>query len=307
MTGKAPVGEKVAIIGGGNVAIDVARCAVRLGAREVRIIYRRTRAEMPAWEEEIQAAEAEGVRITYLAAPQEVLTQDGRVVGLRCIKMELTEPDSSGRKRPVPVPGSEYDIDIDQLIPAIGQRPDLAAIENVAGIQFTRWGTTEVNPVSYATGRDGVFAGGDLQTGPWIAIGAIAAGREAAESIVRYLDGKDLAAGREKAVVENPVYRTIPENEPVAARAGMPELPVGQRAGNFNEVELGYSEAAGRAEAGRCLNCGFCCECYQCVDACLAGAVDHSQVSVERDIAVGSLILCPGSEPHLLIYANTTW
>ena len=122
LTGKVAVGKKVAIIGGGNVAIDVARSAVRLDAEEVSIIYRRTRAEMPAWEEEIQAAEAEGVSITYLAAPQEILVKDGKVVGVRCIKMELGEPDSSGRRRPVPIPGSEYDIEIDQLIPAIGQR-----------------------------------------------------------------------------------------------------------------------------------------------------------------------------------------
>ncbi len=123
----------MAIIGGGNVAIDVARCAVRLGAEEVNIVYRRTRDEMPAWEEEIAAAEAEGVQLTYLSAPQEILVEDGQVVGLRCIRMELREPDSSGRKRPVPVPGSEYEIEIDQLIPAIGQRPDLSAMEDITG------------------------------------------------------------------------------------------------------------------------------------------------------------------------------
>ncbi|MCP4667606.1 MAG: FAD-dependent oxidoreductase, partial [Deltaproteobacteria bacterium] len=131
LTGKAPPGKKVAVIGGGNVAIDVARSAVRLGAEEVRIIYRRTRAEMPAWEEEIRAAEMEGVKMMYLSAPQEALSQDGQVVGLRCIRMELGAPDSSGRRRPLPVPGSEYDMDIDQLVPAIGQRPDLSALEDV--------------------------------------------------------------------------------------------------------------------------------------------------------------------------------
>jgi len=152
LTGKTAVGRKVAIIGGGNVAIDVARSAVRLGADEVSIIYRRTRNEMPAWEEEIQAAEKEGTQITYLSAPQEALTRDGQVTGLRCIRMELTEPDSSGRKRPIPIPGSEYDIEIDQLIPAIGQRPDLAAIENIAGLTFSRWGTTEVDSITFAMG-----------------------------------------------------------------------------------------------------------------------------------------------------------
>jgi len=296
LTGKAEVGKRVAIIGGGNVAIDVARCAVRLGAEKVNIIYRRTRGEMPAWEEEIHAAETEGAETTYLSAPQEILTADGKVVGLRCIRMELGEPDSSGRRRPVPVPGSEYDIEIDQIIPAIGQRPDLTALENVTGINFTRWGTVETDSVTYSTGREGVFAGGDVQTGPWVAIGAIAAGREAAESILRYLDGKNMAEGREPATNENPAYRPIPEGETKKARAVMPELPEKERAGNFKEVELGFNEENGKTEAGRCLNCGYCCECFQCVDACLANAVDHTQKAVEKQIEVGSVILCPGTE-----------
>jgi len=298
LTGTATVGQKVAIIGGGNVAIDVARSAVRLGAEEVSIIYRRTRAEMPAWEEEIHAAEEEGTQITYLAAPQEVLVRDGQVEGLRCIRMELGEPDSSGRRRPIPVPGSEYEIEIDQLIPAIGQRPDLASIEDVTGLEFTRWGTAETDAVTYAMGREGVFAGGDLQTGPWVAIGAIAQGREAAESMMRYLDGRDLAEGREPAEVTDPVFRPVPEDEPKEARARMPELAIEKRQGNFAEVELGYEESEGQAEAARCLNCGYCSECMQCVDACLAEAVIHDQQSADLELAVGSVILATGSEPY---------
>ena len=300
LTGKTDVGKNVVIIGGGNVAIDVARCAVRLGAANVNIVYRRTRTEMPAWEEEIAAAEAEGVAITYLSAPQEVLVEDGQVTGLRCIRMELSEPDSSGRKRPVPIPGSEYDMEIDQLIPAIGQRPDLSAIDNIADLEITRWGTTETDPVTYATGREGVFAGGDVQTGPWVAIGAIAAGREAAESIVRYLDGRDMRQGREPINREDPVYRPIPVGEAVAARAKMPELPVEQRQGSFKEVELGYGEEDGRAEAHRCLNCGYCCECYQCVEACGPKAVTletHAQAPEQVELEVGSVILAPGFQP----------
>ncbi|RLC21096.1 MAG: 4Fe-4S ferredoxin, partial [Deltaproteobacteria bacterium] len=300
LTGRAEVGRRVAIIGGGNVAIDVARSAVRLGAGEVNILYRRTRAEMPAWEEEIQAAEAEGTRITYLCAPQEVLTQDGRVTGLRCIRMELGEPDASGRRRPVPIPGSEYDIEIDQLIPAIGQRPDLSGMEEIEGVTFSRWGTIEVDPVTYATGREGVFAGGDAQTGPWVAIGAIAAGREAAESITRFLDGRDMAEGRTPISRDDPVYRPIPPDAEKKPRAQMRELPVAERAGNFNEVELGYDEEAGREEAGRCINCGYCCECYQCVQACGVQAITletHAQQPETEEIEVGSVILSPGFEP----------
>jgi len=297
LTGKTDVGQKIAIIGGGNVAIDVSRSAVRLGAKEVNIIYRRTRAEMPAWEEEIQAAETEGVKITYLSAPQEVLTRDGSVVGLRCIRMELGEPDSSGRRRPVPVPGSEYDIEIDQLVPAIGQQPDLSSLENVTGLKFSRWGTIETDSITYSTDREGVFAGGDLQTGPGIAIAAIAAGREAAESIVRYFDGQDMTKGREPETRKDPRYLQISGDELKISRLKMPELPVKKRAGNFEEVELGFDDAPGREEAARCLNCGYCSECYQCVDACLAEAIDHSQIEVEKDIEVGSVILCTGSEP----------
>jgi len=300
LKGKAEVGKKVAIIGGGNVAIDVSRSAVRLGAEEVTILYRRTRAEMPAWEEEIQAAEAEGVKITYLSAPQEALVRDGRITGVRCIRMELGEPDSSGRRRPVPIPGSEYDIEIDQLIPAIGQRPDLSALEDVADLSFSRWGTAEVDPVTYETGREGVFAGGDLQTGPWVAIGAIAAGKEAAESILRYLDGRDLAEGRTPVTRENPVYRPVPEDVAKKPRAGMPELPLAERTGNFQEVELGYTEEIGREEADRCLNCGYCCECFQCVEACGADAVTletHTQQPETLELEAGAVILAPGFEP----------
>jgi heterodisulfide reductase subunit A-like polyferredoxin len=297
LTGKAEIGSKAAIIGGGNVAIDVSRSAVRLGAKEVHIIYRRTRAEMPAWEEEIEAAQAEGVQITYLSAPQEIVVKDGRVVALRCIRMELTEPDSSGRKRPIPIPGSEYDIDIDQLIPAIGQRPDLSAFEDIPGLKFSRWGTIEVDPITYATSQEGVFAGGDLQTGPWVAIGAIAAGREAAESIIRYFDGKDMASGREPVVNENPIYRPVPEAQSKKERAKMPELSLEKRADSFEEVELGYDEALGREEAQRCLNCGYCSECNQCVEACLANAVIHAQQPEDKEIQVGSVIVSSGADP----------
>ena len=300
LTGRTEAGKKVAVIGGGNVAIDVARCAVRMGAEEVHIIYRRTRNEMPAWEEEIEAAEAEGVRMAYLSAPQEVLVSGDRVTGLRCIRMELGEPDSSGRRRPIPIPGSEYDMAIDQLIPAIGQHPDLSVIEKLTGLSFSRWGTIETDAVTYATGRDGVFAGGDVQSGPWVAIGAVAAGREAAESIVRYFDGQDLAAGRERMVKEEPVYRPIPENEPKRARARMPELAEDQRLGGFDEVALGFDAEAGRAEAQRCMNCGYCCECFQCVEACQPKAVTletHAQAPEISEMSVGSVILSSGFQP----------
>jgi heterodisulfide reductase subunit A-like polyferredoxin len=297
LTGKTAVGKRVAIIGGGNVAIDAARSAVRLGAEQVHIVYRRTRAEMPAWEEEVQAAEAEGVEIAFLSAPQEILVRDGNVVGIRCIRMELGEPDSSGRRRPIPIPGSEFDMELDQVIPAIGQTPDLSVLEDITGLEFSRWGTVETDSITYVTNREGVFAGGDLQTGPWVAIGAIAAGREAAESILRYLDGRDMAEGREPITKEDPIYRPVPKNEPQKARAKMPELSVENRKGNFKEVELGYDEEKGQEEAHRCLNCGYCCECFQCVEACGPGAVTletHAQQPETMEMTVGSIIFTGG-------------
>jgi heterodisulfide reductase subunit A-like polyferredoxin len=167
-------------------------------------------------------------------------------------------------------------------------------------MDFSRWGTLDVDPVTYAAGRDGVFAGGDVQTGPWVAIGAVAAGREAAESIVRYLDGRDMAEGREPTTPENPLYRPIPEQEAVKPRAPMPALALEERHGNFKEVELGYDEKTGQEEAHRCLNCGYCCECYQCVEACGPGAVTletHRQRPEVLELKVGSVVLAPGFQP----------
>jgi len=183
----ADVGERVVVIGGGNVAIDSARCALRLGARDVTILYRRSRHEMPASDEEIEAALEEGVKIEYLVAPLQVFTADGKAAGLRCMRMELGKPDTSGRRRPIPVEGSEFDIELDTLIPAIGQVPDISFLGESSGIELTKRGTIAVNPDTLETSRPGVFAGGDCQTGPKIAIEAIAAGKKAAVSIDKYL------------------------------------------------------------------------------------------------------------------------
>ena len=181
------VGRRVGVIGGGNVAIDAARCSLRCGSQEVTIFYRRSRAEMPASKEEIEAALHEGINIEYLTAPEEVIVQDNRVKGLRLIRMELGEPDASGRRRPVPMEGSQFEVDLDTIIPAIGQRSDLFFIPEGDTIQTTRWGTIVVDPDTLATGKPGVFAGGDCVDGPGIAIQAIAAGKKAALSIHNYL------------------------------------------------------------------------------------------------------------------------
>jgi heterodisulfide reductase subunit A-like polyferredoxin len=297
LQGAAEIGRHVVVVGGGNVAVDVSRAAKRLGAEKVTVLYRRSCDEMPALPEEVEGAQCEGIEFVYLAAPQEILVQDNQVAGLRCIRMELGEPDSSGRRRPVPVPDSEFDLDCDHIIPAIGQQPDLSAINEIPDLSFTRWGTIETDPVTFATGRAGVFAGGDLQTGPWVAIGAVAAGREAAESISRYLDGRDMAQGREALPAkEVPDWCALPEGQPPVPRVDMPELETEERTCTFHEVELGLDAQAGQAEAERCLNCGYCCECQQCVEACLAEAIDHGQKAQDLELEVGSVVLCPGNQ-----------
>jgi NADPH-dependent glutamate synthase beta subunit-like oxidoreductase len=183
------VGEKVGVIGGGNVAIDAARSALRKGARNVSIIYRRSRQEMPASPEEIEAAEHEGIEIQYLVAPAQVVSNGGKVTALRCTKMELGEPDASGRRRPVPVEGSEFDMELDMIVPAIGQAIDASCVEQTEGVETTRRGTLVADPETMATSRAGVFAGGDAVTGPDIAIRAVAAGKRAAVAIDQYLKG----------------------------------------------------------------------------------------------------------------------
>ncbi len=184
---KTKPGKKVIVIGGGNSAIDSARTAWRLGCDEVYIVYRRSRREMPANSWEIDEAEKEGVKIHYLAAPVRITGENGVVTGMECVKMALGKPDASGRRRPVPIEGSEFHIDADLIIPAISQEPDLAFLGENHGIAIDKWNSFDVNYRTMATSREGVYAGGDAVTGPATVIEAIAAGHQAAKSIHRYL------------------------------------------------------------------------------------------------------------------------
>lgn len=289
------VGKRVAIIGGGNVAIDAARSAVRLGAEEVTILYRRTKKEMPAAEEEIEAALEEGIEIEYLVSPVEVLVDNGRVRGLRLVRMELGAPDASGRRRPIPITGSEFEVAADMVIPAIGQASYLDCLGN-SGVEVAK-GTIVADPITKATSRPGVFAGGDAVTGPSIAIEAVAAGKEAAVSIARYLRGEDLLAHRpwsKPDVKPQPDLDELPLWSPQRARETMPMLPVEKAKTSFEEVNLGFSEEAARREAERCLSCGTCSECLQCIEACKAQAIDHEMEDETLEVNVGAIVLCPG-------------
>ncbi len=287
------VGKKLAVIGGGNVAIDVACTARRLGS-EVTVVYRRSREEMPAFHHEIEQALCEGVEIIYLAAPLKVVTGgDGKVMGLVCQKMELGEPDASGRRKPVPIPGAEFELPVDMVVPAIGQETALGALADW-GIKTSKWATIEVDETTYQTSREGVFAAGDVHTGPWIAIEAVGGGIEAAESIDRYLKGEDLKAGRVVGKEAHERWRELPTDEEGRPREVMQTLPPEHTCACFDEIALGFTESQALSEAARCLNCGVCSECMECVAACQAGAVDHSQKPETLEVDVGAVILSPG-------------
>ena len=256
---KISLGGKVAVIGGGNVAFDAARTALRLGAKEVSIVYRRTRDEMPANEEEIEEAEHEKIRMLYLVAPTRILTEKGNVKALECLRMELGDYDASGRRRPVPVKGSEFLLEVDGVIPAIGYVPDLSCLPQNDGFKTTRAGTLSVDPITLATHLPGVFAGGDLVTGASTVVEAMAGGHRAAISIDRYLKGQDLREDRAyQALRRAEVPKDEEEgtgSETTKPRAQMPAMAVDRRVCTFEEVNLGFDEEAAIREAKRCLRC----------------------------------------------------
>jgi len=286
---KVDLGDRVAVIGGGNAAVDAARVAHRLGAKEVTIVYRRSRAEMPAVTTEVEEAEREGVNLHILAAPVRVLAKDERVIGIQCIRMELGEPDASGRRRPVPIKGSEFNVDVDSVIIATGQAVDKAVLPKE--LEYTGWGTLAVDQVTLQTNIEGVFGGGDLVSGPADVIAAIAAGKEAAISIDRYLRGVDLKAGRPTPITR---VKGVSKIGVVArARHTMPTLDLKKRKG-FAEVELGFDEKTAIEEAKRCLNCGVCSECMECVKVCQAGAINQEMKEEIVEVEVGNIIVATG-------------
>ena len=269
-------GEKVIVIGGGNSAIDAARTALRLGS-EVNIVYRRTRQEMPANEEEIKDAEEEGIKIHYLAAPAKIVGKNGKVTGLECTKMKLGEPDESGRARPIPIKNSEFIIEADVIIPAISQEPDLSFLPKDHNIDISRWQTFAADENTMATNIPGVFAGGDAVTGPNTVINAIAQGHVAAKSIERFINGEKLQQSDSKTKPIETEIKIDLLNQPKTKRASIPMQKISERKNSFQEVEYCIDEATAIAEAQRCLRCGPCDECYICVSDCDKGlSVFHS-------------------------------
>ncbi len=260
------IGKRVAVIGGGNTAIDCARTLVRKGCEKVYLVYRRTRKEMPANEVEIVAADHEGIEFVFLAAPNRVIgNADNQVTGLEYLKMELGEPDASGRRRPVPVEGSETVLDVEMIVTAIGQSPDIAFKgqgDRVDDLKITRWNTFEVDRATCQTNVPYIFAAGDSATGPALVVDAIGGGRKAARSMDQFLRGKPVAA-QPDAILNKQIPETLFSS--VAGitpkkRTEMPELPVSERIHTFEEVDLVITEADARRESERCLNC--CRLCY---------------------------------------------
>jgi len=265
------IGKNIAIIGGGNVAIDAARNSARMGADTVTIIYRRSRDEMPASPEEIHGAEEEGVQFHFLAAPVRLFGSNGKVDKLEYVKMELGEPDASGRRRPVPMEGSETFIPVDMVIAAIGQFPDLSPVDSdkgVEGIATTRWNTFGADPDSLHTGLEGVFTGGDVYRGPETVVGALADGRKAAMATHLYLREKEVHGPPKPFNILKGDLETVEKEQfttrvASAPRELMPELEPSVRIKNYEQIELGLSEEGAHREAERCLSCG-CMDAFDC-------------------------------------------
>jgi len=293
--GRTRVGRRVTVVGGGNSAIDAARVAVRLGAEEVTIVYRRGEAEMPAQREEVEAARAEGVAMQLLTNPLAVLEKDGNVVGLRCQTMALGEPDASGRRRPEPLPGSEHDLESETIVFAIGQQGDEELLAGLGGLQDTG-GRIAVDECQ-RTGHPRVFAAGDVVRGPDSVIWAMAEGQRAALAVHAALSGESVA---QPDWTRTDYDRGTPLRPGIAkaTRRKVPYIAIARRRAGFTEVEARFREKDAIAEASRCLQCGICCECGACVAACgEAHAIDHTGTVAARILPLLAAVRTDAAEP----------
>jgi len=256
-----PEGKRVVVVGGGNVAIDCVRSSFRIGKADVNLVYRRTKKEMPADRVEIHDAEEEGVKFHYLCNPVRIVEKEGKVVGMECIRMELGEPDESGRRRPVPIKGSEFFIEADIAIPAIGQAIDLSFLEEKDGVKTTKRSTIAIQEGTFLTSRPGIFSAGDCVTGPDVLVRAAGHGKRAAEKIDLFLRGVEVKESEEErleGMVEK--IKVYDKNEKIGVsggqkRATLNMLPPDSRKWIFDEVEEGFSIPVAQKEAERCLRC----------------------------------------------------
>ncbi len=264
LTGESSVkGKRVLVVGGGNVAMDCARSPIRMGAKEVTIVYRRTKKELPADPVEVHDSDLEGVKYHFLIAPKRIVAENNKVIGLECLKMELGEPDDSGRRRPVPVEGSEFVIPGDVIIQAIGQDCDLAPIGEFKGLNYAKWGSIVADPDTMQTDADWIFTGGDLYNGALTVVDSCGNARRAAKSIDQFLRGEKPSLSSDekmdKVMKKLGVYN---KNENVKRKGGwervpMPEVDIGERVSTFVEVQEGFTPEMARGEASRCMRCYY--------------------------------------------------
>ncbi len=287
---KVKLGDNVIVVGGGDSAIDTARTAKRLGVKNVTMVYRRSRKEMPADFDEIEEALQEGINIEFLTNPVEVKGKK-TVEEVTLQRMELGTPDESGRRRPIPIEGSEFDVPCDNIIITIGQRPDIGSLK----LKTKDWGGVEVDEVTLQTSKKKVFAGGDCVVGPDTIVGAMALGKTAAESIHRMFEKLDMYAGREKEGAYLSNIEVDISGREKAPRARIPTIPAKERS-SFKEVNLGFTEEAAQQEANRCLHCSICCDCHLCTTVCEPDAIDYSMEDEIVDIDVGNIIIATGYE-----------
>jgi len=256
-----PEGKRVVVVGGGNVAIDCVRSSFRIGKADVNLVYRRTKKEMPADHVEIHDAEEEGVKFHYLCNPVRIIEKEGKVVGMECIRMELGEPDESGRRRPVPIKGSEFFIEADIAIPAIGQAIDLSFLEEKDGVKTTKRSTIAIQEGTFLTSHPGIFSAGDCVTGPDVLVRAAGHGKRAADKIDLFLRGMEVKESEEErleGLVEK--IKVYNKNEKIGISGGQKRamlelLPPDSRKWIFDEVEEGFSIPVAQKEAERCLRC----------------------------------------------------
>ncbi len=287
-------GKKVMIIGGGNTAIDAARTSIRLGAEKVTVVYRRSREEMPCFAPEIKEAEEEGAEILLLRNPVRFIGENGKLTKAELIKMKLGEADESGRKKSVPIAGSEYFADVDYVIEAIGLKPSTTPF--ASELELNRGGTIKVNEKTLQTSVPYIFAGGDTVTGATTLIEAAGQGKKAAFYIDKYLNnlnmedfeqGDKLPASDKAKVLRRYEGGVLPA---INNRL----IPMSERTSTFNEVELSYTEQELKASTMRCLDCSNCRECHQCVNVCPANAIDFSQKREYVSTSVKSVVLSTG-------------
>lgn len=295
---KVKSGKKWLIIGGGNVAIDSARTAIRLGAEEVTILYRRSRQEMPANDEDVKAAEEEGVHLDYLKAPVKIVGRNGVVDGVQCRKVDPSTIKRDTKKKPSLIKGTEFIVKADIVISAIGEIPDVGQLNSELELDITSRGTIKADLVDFTTVVPGVFAGGDAINGPSSVVDAIASGKKAALSIDRYLRGGNKVTEKRVRKLNNLPGEGIEEK----ARINAPHLPVKYRINNFKNLYLGYTEDSAMDEVSRCMTCGSkayiahpddCMTCFQCEVQCPSEAVD---VHPFKEVLLGPIDILLGGK-----------